>query len=197
MLFLDRFDDAPHGHAELSFKDVVVDVKESLLLGLGRGFEAAQRRLGPGRIHHCMRLIGMAERGLELMIARAQTRHAFGRMLLELGTTSSLIAMSRAEIDQARLLVLEAAISIDNADPQNPGQSHQVRKFVAMIKFVVPSVTTNVLDRAIQVAGAKGVSQDTPLAHLWSMARALRIADGPDEVHQATVAKLETQRAKL
>jgi len=183
------FDDAPHGHAEILFNNVRVPMEGSILLGIGRGFEAAQRRLGPGRVHHCMRLIGMAERGLDLMKERARTRRAFDRPLVDLGGNGALMAISRAEVEQARLLVLHTAALLDESD--DPGRSPQVRKFVAMIKFVVPDMAARVLDRSIQVHGGAGLSQDTTLAYLWVAARSLRIADGPDEVHRQTVARLE------
>eukprot|EP00117_Sycon_ciliatum_P019100 scpid66060/ scgid17433/ Acyl-CoA dehydrogenase family member 11 len=178
------FDDAPHGHLELHFKNVRVPVR-NLILGEGRGFEIAQSRLGPGRIHHCMRLIGMAERGLEAMCQRACQRTAFGKAIARQGTVQADIALSRIEIDQARLLTLQAARLIDARG------NRAARHLVAMIKVSAPRMACAVLDRAIQVHGGAGVSQDPGLAHLWVSARSLRIADGPDEVHLATVARGE------
>ena len=178
------FDDAPNGHAEISFDNVRVP-KENILLGEGRGFEIAQGRLGTGRVHHCMRLIGIAERSLELMIDRAKSREAFGKPISEQGVVRQWIAEARCTIDQARLLVLHCAWKMDNAG------NKAARKEIAMIKAVVPQMALTIIDRAIQVHGGAGVSQDTPLAQFWIYARSLRIADGPDEVHLESIAKME------
>ena len=178
------YDDAPHGHAEVLFDNVRVPY-ENVLLGEGRGFEIAQGRLGPGRIHHCMRSIGMAERALQLMCERSMARNAFGKPLARLGGNIDKIADSRMDIDMARLLTLKAAYMMDTVG------NKVARSEIAQIKVVAPNVALKVIDRAIQMHGGAGVSGDFPLAYMYAMQRTLRLADGPDEVHRAAVGKLE------
>ena len=178
------YDHAPHGHAEVSSRMFVCQ-RQTCLLGEGRGFEIAQGRLGPGRIHHCMRCIGVAERALEMMCKRVQSRVAFGKPLAEQGTIRADIAASRIEIEQASLLTLKAAHMMDTVG------NKAARTEIAMIKIVAPNIALRVLDRAIQAHGGAGVSDDTFLAAAWAGVRTLRLADGPDEVHAESVARLE------
>jgi len=184
MLPVFGFDDAPHGHAEIAFRDVRVPA-ESILLGEGRGFEIAQGRLGPGRIHHCMRTIGVAERALEMMCRRALSRHPFGKPLADQGVTQERIANSRIMIDQARLQVLHAAWKMDTVG------NKAARKEIASIKVAVPNMAGQVLDWAVQMHGAGGVSNDFGLGKMFAGIRTMRIVDGPDEVHRQQIARLE------
>jgi acyl-CoA dehydrogenase len=181
------YDDAPHGHGEVDFKNVRVPVS-NILLGEGRGFEVAQGRLGPGRIHHCMRQIGVAERALEALCARAKSRVAFGKKLSEQGVVMQWIADSRMEIEQARLLVMKAADMMDRVG------NKAARAEIAMIKVAVPRMVLNVLDRSIQAHGAAGVSQDFHLSQAWAAGRTMRIVDGPDEVHSVAIARMELRK---
>ena len=180
-------DDAPHGHMHIKLDNVRVP-KDNIILGEGRGFEISQGRLGPGRIHHCMRSIGVAERALELLCKRALSRTAFGKPLAELGGNYDVIADSRIELDMCRLAVLKAAYMMATIG------NKEARKYISAIKVAVPNMTLKVIDRAIQIYGALGVSQDTPLAAMWTGQRTLRLADGPDEVHRRVIAREELKQ---
>lgn len=180
-------DDAPHGHGHVKFTNVKVP-EENLILGEGRGFEVSQGRLGPGRIHHCMRAIGQAEKALELMIRRSKARTAFGKELTELGANYDIIANCRMEIEQSRLLCLKAAWMMDTAGVK------AAQPWISQIKVVAPLMALKVIDEAIQMHGGMGISQDTPLAHMWTHVRTLRLADGPDAVHRRQVARAELRR---
>ena len=180
-------DDAPHGHMHIRFTDVRVPA-ENLLLGEGRGFEIAQGRLGPGRIHHCMRSIGQAESALEMMCKRSLAREAFGKPLAQLGANFDIIAECRMEIEQARLMCLKAAWMMDKGDGRSAAP------YISQIKVVAPNMALKVIDQAVQMFGAQGISQDTPLAMAWTWQRALRFADGPDAVHRRQVARAELKK---
>jgi acyl-CoA dehydrogenase len=180
-------DDAPHGHLHIRFNNVRVP-KDALILGRGRGFEIAQGRLGPGRIHHCMRAIGQAERALEAMCRRAQTREAFGAKLIDLGANYDIIAEARMSIEMARLLCLKAAYAMDTQG------ARAAAPLISQIKVIAPRVALKVIDEAVQMHGGAGVSQDTPLANMWVHVRTLRLADGPDAVHRRVIAKTELKR---
>ncbi|KZZ87883.1 medium-chain specific acyl-CoA dehydrogenase [Ascosphaera apis ARSEF 7405] len=191
MLHVYGYDDAPHGHGHISFKDVRVPA-ENLILGEGRGFEIIQGRLGPGRIHHAMRSLGAAERALEHMIARSNdpNKKPFGKNLSEHGVILEWIARSRIEIDAARLIVLNAAIAIDQRGAKG------AMKEIGEAKVIAPQTALAVIDRAVQAHGAAGVCQDTPLANMWANIRTLRIADGPDEVHLRQLGQRENKKRK-
>jgi acyl-CoA dehydrogenase len=180
-------DDAPHGHMHQKFTNVRVP-KDNIILGAGRGFEISQGRLGPGRIHHCMRAIGAAEKALQLLCQRAVSRIAFGKPLARLGGNIDIVAQARMDIEQARLLTLKTAWMMDNVDPK------EARVWISMIKTVVPNVSIRIVDQAIQIFGALGISQDTPLAGMYMAQRTLRLADGPDEVHRMVVGRNELRK---
>ena len=180
-------DDAPHGHMHLKLNEVCVP-KENIILGEGRGFEISQGRLGPGRIHHCMRAIGAAEKALQLLCERGVSRTAFGKPLARLGGNIDVIADARMSIEQARLLTLKTAWMMDNVDAK------EARVWISMIKTVVPNATIRIIDEAIQMYGGLGVSQDTPLAAMYMGQRTLRLADGPDAVHRMVVGRNELRQ---
>ena len=190
MLQVMGFDDAPHGHGEVVFENVRVPMS-NMLLGEGRGFEIAQGRLGPGRIHHCMRIIGQAERALQMMCRRATTRRAFGKLLSEQGVTHERIAQSRIEIEMCRLLTLKAAYMMDTVG------NKEARQEIAMIKVAAPNMALAVIDRAMQLYGGGAMSQEFMLSYMWARMRALRFADGPDEVHRQQIDHLELKRQAL
>lgn len=179
--------DAPYGHGEITFDNVRVP-KSNVIAGLGKGFEIAQGRLGPGRIHHCMRMIGAAERSLKLMIERSMERVAFGKPLINLGGNRDLIANARIDIDMARLLVLKTAWLLDTVGAMGALSE------VSQIKVVIPNIACRIIDEAMQIHGGKGLSNDTPLAAMYAYSRVLRLADGPDEVHRGVIAKLELKK---
>jgi alkylation response protein AidB-like acyl-CoA dehydrogenase len=181
--------DAPFGHGEVNFGNVRLPI-DNIIAGPGRGFEIAQGRLGPGRIHHCMRTLGAAERALELLCRRSLDRVAFGKRLAELGGNADVIANARIMIEQARLLTLKAAWMIDQAGAKG------AKSEISQIKVVVPNIALTIIDQAIQIHGGAGVSEDFPLAELFAVIRTLRIADGPDEVHRALIARLELRKYK-
>ncbi|MCY4533535.1 MAG: acyl-CoA dehydrogenase family protein [Gammaproteobacteria bacterium] len=183
-------DDAPHGHMHIKFDNVRVP-KENILLGEGKGFEISQVRLGPGRIHHCMRSIGQAERALELMVKRASTRVAFGKPIIRLGKNLEIVSRARIDIDACRLMVLRAAKAMDVLG------NKEARVYVSAVKAMVPEITCRIIDQAIQMHGATGVSHWTPLAGMYTGQRTLRIADGPDEVHHMVVGRNEVQKYGL
>ena len=180
-------DDAPHGHMHIRFTDVRVP-QDALILGRGRGFEIAQGRLGPGRIHHCMRAIGQAERALDAMCRRAALRTAFGQKLARLGANPDIIAESRMSIEMARLLCMKAAWAMDTQGVR------AAAPLISQIKVIAPRVALEVIDQAVQMHGGAGVSQDFPLAQMWTQVRTLRLADGPDAVHRRVIAKAEMKR---
>jgi acyl-CoA dehydrogenase len=187
MLPIMGYDDAPHGHGEVVFKDARVPA-ENIILGEGRGFEVAQGRLGPGRIHHCMRVIGVAERALELMCRRAAERETWGRLLADRSITQERIAQSRIEIDMCRLLVMKAAWKMDTVG------NKEARQEIGMIKVAAPNMALDVIDRALQLHGGGGMSDDFPIAYMAAHTRAMRLFDGPDEVHRQQIARLELKR---
>ena len=184
------YDDAPQGHAQIRFDNVHIPV-ENLIGADGQGFEIAQGRMGSGRIHQCMRSIGAAERALELLVHRSMNRHAFGKPLSELGGNVDVIANSRIEIEMSRLMALKAAWSLEQKGLVNALGD------IAQMKVVVPSMALNVIDRAIQMHGGTGVSEDTPLAKMWAVHRAMRLSDGPDEVHREMISRQEIGKLPL